>query len=57
MARLIKVKAGARSRYKLQTDDGVYLGDIWIELSKDNTMVSITLGKRGAVIQEMNITA
>ena len=56
MVRLIKVKPGKSSRYKLQTDDGIYLGDLWIELSKDNSMVSLRLGKKGS-IEEMNITA
>lgn len=56
MARIIKVKAGASSRYKLQTDDGTYLGDIWIELSEDGSRLSIELGKRGASIKEMSIT-
>lgn len=57
MVRLIKVKPGKSSRYKLQTDDGIYLGDLWIELSKDNSMVSLRLGKKGTSIEEMNITA
>ena len=57
MARLIKVKPGKSSRYKLQTEDGIFLGDLWIELSKDNSILSLRLGKKGASIEEMNITA
>jgi len=56
MARLIKVKPGKSSRYKLQTEDGIFLGDLWIEL-KDNSILSLRLGKKGASIEEMNITA
>lgn len=57
MARLIKVKPGKSSRYKLQTEDGIFLGDLWIELGKDNSILSLRLGKKGASIEEMNITA